>query len=218
MKIAIVGPEEKKWTKDQEVKARGWISVILASKESSGKLLDEGKTVKVELEAGKDYSGNILVSGHCHKGGVDIWAEEMAKSIGCYDSEYIFPAEVHGWNDKKICSKCYDIQGAKIDQWIADEKWCYWHGQNCQDKGKEITLDMFVTKMGYRSRNIKIAEACDVLYCIVPKVMVGFNVVPYNRKCYCTHCGEWGHPNNGGCWTMKYAKKIGKETHLVVID
>jgi hypothetical protein len=71
---------------------------------------------------------------------------------------------------------------------------------------------------GFKSRNIAIAKDCDVLYCIVPNAMIGFNVVSFNPKCFCKHCKVWKHPTNGGCWTMKYANKIGKETHLVVVE
>ena len=49
---------------------------------------------------------------------------------------------------------------------------------------------------GYKSRNIQIAEACDVLYCIDPKVRVG----------------------GGVFWTYSKAKVLGKEVHHVVID
>jgi len=52
--------------------------------------------------------------------------------------------------------------------------------------------------IGYESRNIQIAEACDVLYCIDPK----------GRK--------W----SGGRWTLEYLRKNfpNKESHLVIID
>ena len=51
-------------------------------------------------------------------------------------------------------------------------------------------------QMGYKSRNIKIAEKCDVLYCIDPKGRVG----------------------GGGFWTYSKAKVLGKEVHHVVIE
>ncbi len=51
-------------------------------------------------------------------------------------------------------------------------------------------------RIGYKSRNIQIAEACDALYCIEPK----------DR--------EW----SGARWTLNYAKRLGKPTYLVEIE
>lgn len=56
-------------------------------------------------------------------------------------------------------------------------------------------VDDVVELKGYRSRNIQIAEMCDILYCINPKGI-----------------------RSGGTWTMEYAKKLGKEVHLVEIE
>jgi len=50
-------------------------------------------------------------------------------------------------------------------------------------------------KRGYKQRNIQIAEECDILYCIDPKER------------------DW----SGGRWTMNYAEKLGKETHLILL-
>lgn len=41
--------------------------------------------------------GDILVSGGCHLGGVDIWAEEIAKLFGCYDPDYIHLPKIRRW-------------------------------------------------------------------------------------------------------------------------
>jgi len=49
---------------------------------------------------------------------------------------------------------------------------------------------------GYKSRNIQIAESCDVLYCIDPKGRVG----------------------GGGFWTYSKAKVLGKSVYHVVIE
>jgi len=58
---------------------------------------------------------------------------------------------------------------------------------------------------GYKPRNMKIAQECDVLYCLPTKVKL--------TPCY--HCEEKDHEVTGGCWTMKYAQKLKKETHVV---
>lgn len=60
-------------------------------------------------------------------------------------------------------------------------------------------------KIGYRTRNIQIAERCDILYCL-----------PCNFKGKpCKHCGTDLHQNSGACWTMKRAKDIKKQTFLI---
>lgn len=41
--------------------------------------------------------GDILVSGGCHLEGVDIWAEEIAKELGCYDLDHIHLPKIHRW-------------------------------------------------------------------------------------------------------------------------
>jgi hypothetical protein len=74
--------------------------------------------------------------------------------------------------------------------------------------------------IGYKSRNIKISKKSDYLFCVVPNVLIGFNAIPFNPKCYCKHCEIWKHPTNGGCWTLSYYQnKLHKENgNLVVIE
>ncbi len=38
----------------------------------------------------------VLVSGHCHQGGIDIWAEEEAESLGI--QKMIFTPSIRQWN------------------------------------------------------------------------------------------------------------------------
>lgn len=71
--IGIVGHEAAKFTSRQQ---------------------DEVKTLIRELLAPPDA---VLVSGHCHLGGVDIWAEEIAKEMGRYDSTLIYMPAKRGW-------------------------------------------------------------------------------------------------------------------------
>ena len=49
------------------------------------------------------------------------------------------------------------------------------------------------TTLGYKARNMQIAEECDKLYCIT---------VPM-RKHRCYHCDSDTHEKTGGCWTAK---------------
>lgn len=68
---------------------------------------------------------------------------------------------------------------------------------------------------GYRPRNIKIAEDSDLLVCITVKELPPDYKGMRFKLCY--HCGTDTHVKSGGCWTMKYAKKLGKKTQLIVI-
>lgn len=58
MKIGIIGSEGAKFTPSQEQVVRAWISLLLEPRDA------------------------VLVSGGCHLGGVDIWAEEEADFLG----------------------------------------------------------------------------------------------------------------------------------------
>lgn len=53
---------------------------------------------------------------------------------------------------------------------------------------------------GFKDRNTKIAENCDMLYC--------FPRIRKDKDCY--HCGTSEHQAGGGCWTAKKAKEKGK--------
>jgi len=192
MKTGIVGCEESKWTENQKPKVKLAVSDILQGVGDSGLVMGDSRVAQIWIYDGKP----ILVSGRCPKGGVNIWAEEIADELGI--KKEIYPAEVNVWND--------------IIEW---------------DRITEKEPLIQVRRKGFRSRNIQIAEACDVLYCIVPKILPKFKYrltfadVQRERlqeNSYCKHCNTFGHPTNGGCWTMKYAKKLGKETHLVVIE
>jgi len=76
---------------------------------------------------------------------------------------------------------------------------------------------------GYRSRNIQIAEACDVLFDIEPAIQCpickGKKTVFVTYPIKCDHCKGTGVvPNHsGGTWTKNYANRLGKETYLVAI-
>lgn len=73
MKIAIVGHEASKFTPTGEARARVLIAHLLTGE-----------------------SNTSLVSGGCHLGGIDIWAEEFAKRAG-YPTHIFLPAG-RSWN------------------------------------------------------------------------------------------------------------------------
>ena len=68
---------------------------------------------------------------------------------------------------------------------------------------------------GFKPRNIQIAEASDVVYSLVvdrlPASYTG------RRFPLCYHCGTAEHVKSGGCWTVKYAKQIGRRGHVLVV-
>lgn len=73
MRKAIVGHAADKFTPVTEAEARRIIAKIL-------------------------QPGDVLVSGGCHLSGIDIWAEEIARELGCYDPDYIFPPKNLRWS------------------------------------------------------------------------------------------------------------------------
>lgn len=60
----------------------------------------------------------------------------------------------------------------------------------------------------YKQRNQLIAKLADHLICIAP--------ARDHRQC--RYCERDDHHQSGGCWTLRYAKQIGKKTNLVVIN
>jgi hypothetical protein len=138
--IGIVGSEGAKFTKETEAKAREVIREVLRGNE-------------------------VVVSGGCHLGGIDIWAVEEAKAMGLDVMEFL-------------------------------PKTRKWDG-------------------GYKQRNQLIAENSDIVYCITLKELPdSYTGMKFNL---CYHCGTKEHVKSGGCWTVKYAKKIGKKGEIIVI-
>jgi hypothetical protein len=68
--VAIVGHEALKFTPETEAKARAVIRELLADPRA------------------------VVVSGHCHLGGIDIWAEEEAALLG-REMRIHPPADLH---------------------------------------------------------------------------------------------------------------------------
>ena len=76
MKIAIVGASKEKWSEKDEMIVKKIIFGILKS----------------DIEV-------VLVSGHSPKGGVDIWAEEVANKYGIKNE--IYKPETFNWSGFK---------------------------------------------------------------------------------------------------------------------
>lgn len=84
--VGIVGHEAAKFTPETEALAREVIRFLLSPPDA------------------------ILVSGHCHLGGIDIWAEEEAAILG--RGMEIFAPETLTWEDRQA-SDGYVLDGFK---------------------------------------------------------------------------------------------------------
>ena len=139
--VGIVGSEAAKFTPETETRARALIRLLLSP-------------------------GDVVCSGHCHLGGVDIFAEEVASALGL--EKLIYPPKELNWDH------------------------------------------------GYRPRNLQIAVASDVVYCITvrdyPPMYKGM------RFSSCYHCKVDTHVKSGGCWTVKQALKLGKAGQVMVVE
>lgn len=68
---------------------------------------------------------------------------------------------------------------------------------------------------GYKARNMLIAKNSDRLLCItVQKLPSTYRGMKFPL---CYHCGTSDHIKSGGCWTVKYAAKLGKPGRVIVI-
>ncbi len=142
MIIGIVGSEAAKFTKETRNKAEALITQILT---------------------GWDVTG--FSSGHCHLGGIDIWAEDTAKMLGL--DLYIYPPKTQSWEG------------------------------------------------GYKPRNIQIAKTSNVVHNITVKELPpDFKGMRFDG---CYHCKTMDHVKSGGCWTAKYAQKLGKKAYWHVL-
>lgn len=107
--IGIVGNEGAKFTPEAEEKARAIIRRLLAEP-------------------------CVMVSGHCHLGGIDIWAEEEAKALGRETSIWI-PAALNWSNGYKprniqIARKSDEVHCIVVATYPESYKgmrfqWCY---------------------------------------------------------------------------------------------
>jgi len=93
MNIGIVGHEAKKFTPITKAKARDIIYSLLSP-------------------------GDIIVSGHCHLGGIDIWAEEIANELKL--ETLIFPPKTLQWDggykqrNIQIAENCNEIHNIVV--------------------------------------------------------------------------------------------------------
>lgn len=78
-----------------------------------------------------------------------------------------------------------------------------------------LTWTGYAGQDGFKDRNEKIGNISDEVHCItvreLPPEYTGM------RFPFCYHCNKPGHIKSGGCWTMKYAIKLGKKGILHVV-
>lgn len=96
-----------------------------------------------------------------------------------------------------------------IDVWAVEE------AKQAGKPYKEYTPRDLEWETGYKPRNLLIAHGCDKVVCItVRKLPGGYKGM---RLDWCYHCKNGDHVKSGGCWTMKQAAKLGKQTELIII-
>lgn len=96
-----------------------------------------------------------------------------------------------------------------VDKWAIEE--AQWSGK----PSKEHVPRGLEWETGYKLRNLLIARDCDKVVCItVRELPPGYKGMRFD---WCYHCKTGAHVKSGGCWTMKQAAKLGKQTELIVI-
>ena len=199
LRIAIVGAEEKKWkSEEQKTKAKNVIKTLLV-KHAFTETISDLDISNTSMEP--DYSTIVLITGACPKGGVDEWSIVIAKELGV--DRIVYPPEIFQWNNERCC-----VCMGKGN--IPGEGGTLYPCPSCKGKGY---------LRGYRERNMLIAENCDILYDIEPRKSCRYcNGTGWNNDLMkpCSKC-EGDGAYSGGTWTYKYARKLGKEVHKVVI-
>lgn len=256
LKIAIVGARSSKWTKEQEKTMKMVIEHILKSLkvgqvvsfDNDGELLTSGKNIHY-TELG--YTPEVVVvSGHCPVGEV-CW---FCLDCNCFiQDEHIIN---HATQNSNGMIRVYDQGGVDTEVEIACAKLEIKTeiypapAKQWEDKieNQYVHLGTFVNNrlQGYRSRNIQIAETCNILFDLEPKGSckycggVDYKTCPEcngrgmisNARCDyhfdCSKCNKTGKlvcskcegdgSYSGGTFTLKEARKRGKETHKVIIE
>jgi len=142
------------------------LKIVIVSAEESKWSKAESEEVRLLISNilsrhNRSEDGIVLVSGRCPRGGVDIWAEEVVD-------------EMNSGGDVD------EAETARIDKLIFPPEVEQWEDEIVR---KGIALESDIRAKGYRSRNIQIAEACDVLYCFSPAPIESSNkLIHYLEK------------------------------------
>lgn len=162
--VGIVGIEEAKFDDVVVLRsmARNWIKDIIIPQRGAWKDGAIFNDTHHTLWLGPSPTIDLVVSGGCHLGGIDIMAKELCEGHNVPFKEFLPKAQ-------------------------------RWSG-------------------GYKERNLEIARASDVVFCITaseyPPTYKGM------RFPYCYHCRKaahsYSHVKSGGCWTVHQARAMGK--------
>ena len=148
MNIGIIGAEEKKFTE----------------------LTKHATTLKIEHIINQYPADDkpTIVSGHCHLGGVDIWAEEIAKDRGI--PTLIFPPKIHAWEGgykqrniqiAEASDVIYVIVVSELPPGIPPDPWnkngCY----HCANRWKTGKL-----QSGFQKKHVKSGACWTAWYAI----------------------------------------------------
>ena len=93
-----------------------------------------------------------------------------------------------------------------------------WAIEEAKNAGFEFTEHLPATRRwsgGYKERNIEIARDSDKVVSIVVKTLPPDFQGYFNGYCY--HCHTDSHIKSGGCWTARYAGKLGKPFDIIEI-
>ena len=231
VKIAIVGADGTKWKEEQIPKAKKEIEIIFAKHACVNSLETDEKGEVNGLLTIMNVLGNYdnltLVSGHCSVGiekwyciDCKVWFGNVRGDVFLHDTHKIVRVFDQGgvgtWAEiiaTELGIK-KEIYPAEVNQW--NDKYT--------DEEQEGVIEHL---LGYRSRNIQIARACDVLYDIEPtkscrhcggrgKIYATLNGKVDDFGFTCKFC-EGDGAGSGGTWTKKRAESLGREVHKVII-
>ena len=101
-----------------------------------------------------------------------------------------------------------------IDVWAVEE--AAWAGIPTREYApKNMSWE---AEGGFRDRNIKIAQDSDLVASIVVRTLPdSYRGRRFPGGCYHCKTPPEDHVKSGGCWTMRTAAEMGKQTELVVV-
>lgn len=166
MKLGIVGSEGSKFTQVGESRARQAIRDLIHK-----------------------YQPSHVVSGHCHLGGIDIWAEEVADEFGI--AKEIYPPAEHNWNGG------YKPRNLQI--------------AHNSDRVVCITVDSLPAN--YKGMVFKGCYHCDKALGLRVE-----SASPEHSEGRLLKDVFKPHVKSGGCWTVIQGAKQGKEGEWTVIQ
>lgn len=197
--VVIVGSQASKFNNQTEHDARLVIYNLL---------LGTHRTVPPEMKMLATYKKLQLITGACHKGGIDIWAQEEAERASIPVT--LFKPQVRQWPDKvtMIPFNENEVKQHKMDKSQLIKRGYYYYERYVQ--------------IGYKSRNDQMAICGSI----------GFDIEPAGS---CRHCGGKGFTwsglvelecrvckgtgaYSGGRYTINKMISLGKEGHIIVIN